>query len=890
MSPEAGLSTAASLKPHRALEALGGVNGAVDRTVGEEHQALQAAPPTTERPSGAPQTLSGAPNTSAPGEYSSDPAAQVDAPEQEEAKVEGDQPPEGDIPGMEIEEPSKIELGLAAGGQAVAGIVNGVSNFVGGGDIIDTDALVGWILDLPTEDEMLAQASVGMAPGVGLEGETGGRVDEQGGELDTKGQELHSSGRDDAGRPLGEDQIYPDVPQETLTAQVPGAQGQSGGAGQGGGAPIGGQIPPEAVSEVAEHERGPQLQSAFSDGQKTMSDKRQAKDDDFRKSQERHRRDVRSEIETNTRTQATERKRTRTEVDESRARWRTEQDEELDSLGTKKSDKIERIRKDVKDKEEQTDEQVENRRTTDEEEIGKKKTTAEGDARSERDTAKNDSGSWISRAFEYIRDKLNELKDAIIRVFRAAREAITSLITDFKGTVLGWIEAAREAIIDFFEEFTEALIQLGKDLLDGLLEIANQIRDLIIRIRDAAIELVNQIADELRQMVNDLLDQLGEMLSGLLDVLREGLRMAVDAVMSGLKAIMDFALGLLNALGEWAMIAADIITDPGGWLSGAAASAEDGARNYLFQEIISAVKNWFNEKIQEVLGLPKAIFDALLNGGVSKEQMAEEAWEEAKPQLPFIIGEIVITKVIAKLIPGAGWVLAIIDALKAAWGALSEILQAFGAFMDYLKAVKGGNAGLLFAKAVASGVVALLELAYQALLSGVARYVKKVGDRLKGVAEGFKRNPAKPNTPNASGGPQAAPRPQDPTRPNNPNRPQTTEQPRPNDQRGRNQETRDAQQQARRTTDELRRPPRPGQRPRPSRGATPRPTTRRPQSSPSTRPRSDRPNNRASDRDRQNEPDRRNQDTPRTAPAHAASRTTQGQRSAAAPRRRRPGP
>ncbi|MFJ5681337.1 DUF4157 domain-containing protein [Streptomyces sp. NPDC093099] len=888
VSPEAGLSTAANLKPHRALEALGGVNGAVDRTVGEEHQALQAAPPTTERPSGAPQTLSGAPSTSAPGEYSSDPAAQVDAPEREEAEVEGDETPEGEIPGMEIEEPSKIELGLAAGGQAVAGIVNGVSNLVGGGDLIDTDALVGWILDLPTEDEMLAQASVGTAPGVGLDGETGGRVDEQGGELDAKGQELHSSGRDDAGRSLGEDQIYPDVPQETLTADVPGAQGQGGGAGHGGGAAVGGRIPPEAVSEVAEHERGPQLQSAYSDGQKTMSDKRQAKDDDFRTSQERHRQDVRSEIETNTRTQTTERERTRAEVEESRARWRTEQDGELDSLGTKKSDKIEKIRKDVKDKEEQTDEDVETRRTTDQEEIGRERTRAEEGARSERDSAKDDSGSWISRAFDWIRDKLNELKDAIIRVFRAAREAITSLITDFKGTVLGWIEEAREFIIEKFEEFTEALIQLGKDLLDGLLEIANEIRDLIIQIRDAAIDLVNQIADELRQMVNDLLDELGEMLSGLLDALREGLRMAVDAVMSGLRAIMDFALGLLNALGEWALIAADIITDPGGWISGAAASAEDGARNYLFQEIVSAVKNWFNEKIQEVLGLPKAIFDALLNGGVSKEQMAEEAWQEAQPQLPFIIGEIVVTKIIAKLIPGAGWVLAIIDALKAAWGALSEILQAFGAFMDYLKAVKGGNAGLLFAKAVASGVVALLELAYQALLSGVARYVKKVGDRLKGVAEGFRRDPARPNlpnTPNASGGPQAAPRPQDPTRPNNPNRPQATERPRPNDQRRRNQETRDAQRQARRTADELKRPQTgPGRRPRPSRGATPRPTTRRPQSVPatSTRPRPDRPNDRTndSDRDRRNDADRTDQNTPqdRTRPRREPNTTKPTQR------------
>ncbi|MFP8963608.1 DUF4157 domain-containing protein [Streptomyces nanhaiensis] len=861
VTPEAGLSTAAGLKPHRALEALGGVNGAVDKTVGDEHQTLQDAPPTTERPAGAPQTLHGAPKTSAPGQYSGDPAARVDAPEKEKAEVTGDKAPEGEIPGEDIEEPSTLEGLLAGGAQLVVGAINGIAGAFGADeDVIDSDAVVQWILDLPTEDEMLAQADVGTAPGVGLQGETDGRAGEQGGELDDKGRELHASGRDDAGRPLGEDQIYPDVPEETLTAKVPRGKGQ-GGPGGGGGPSVGGRIPPEAVSAVAEHERGPQIQAAFTDGQKQMSDERQAKDRGFRESRERHRRQVRSEVESNTRTQAAERRKTRAEVETSREQWRKEQDGELDSLGTKKTEKTEKIRKDVRDKEEQTDKDAEEHRKKKQEDIGKEKTKAEDDARNKRDTAKSDSGNWLSRAFDWIRDKLIELKNAIVGFFRAAREAITSLIKDFKGTVIRWIEAARQFIVDKFKEFTEALVQLGKDLLDAIVEIASRLRTLIIRIRDAAIALVNRIADELKRIVTELLDEIGKILSGILDALMEGLRAAVDAVKSALKGIMDFAMGLLNALGEWAMIAADILSDPGGWLSGAKASAEDGARNHLFREVTSAIRNWFNEKIQEILGLPRAVFDKLIGGGVSREQMAKEAWDAALPQLPVIIGEIIITKVIAKLIPGAGWVMAIIDAFKAAWESLSEILRAFGAFMDYLKAVKGGNAGVLFAKAVASGVVALLELAYQALLSGIGKYVGKVGDRLKGVAANLGKKPGSKDEdkPKDDHDPKKRPDPQE--------------------------EARRAQERTRRANAEMsRRPPAKPKRPRPQPRPTRRPDSPRSRRDPARRPDTRRPD----DRTRTDRPGRRAQDTDRDQSRTPARRETEGTKPAPRPRRTSP--
>ncbi|MFD9213230.1 hypothetical protein ACFVY9_08960 [Streptomyces sp. NPDC059544] len=861
--------------------------------MGDEHRALQGAPPSLERPAGAPRTLRGAPSTAAPGEYSGDPAARVDAPEKEDAKVEGEREPEGGIPGTDIEEPSTLEGLLAGGAQLVVGAVNGVAEFFGAdGDVIDSEAVVSWILDLPTEDEMLARASVGSAPGVGLEGETGGRAGEQGSEVDAKGAELHAAGRDDASRDLGEHQIYPDVPQETLTAKVPGPQGRGGGPAGSTAAPAG-RIPPEAVSEVAEHERGPQLRAAYGDGQRTMSEKRRVKDRDTRESRERHGQQVRTEVDTHTRAQAAERDRTRDEVNRQRDDWRSAQDGELESLGTKKTEKVERIRRDVKEREKKTDDQVEERRKNDEKGIGEKSRNAEQQAVRERDTARNDSGNWLSKAFDWIRDRLVELKNAIVRFFREARDAVVALITDFRSTVVRWIDEARRFIVDRFREFTEALIQLAKDLLDAILEIARRIRALVIRIRDAAIALVNRIADELKRMINELLARIAKLLVDILNALKEGLRLAVRAVTAAVKAVMDFATGLLNALGEWAMIAADIITDPGGWLTGAAASAEDGAKNHLFREITSAVRSWFNEKIQEVLGLPRQIFDALVDGGVSKEQMAKEAWDAALPQLPVIIGEIVVTKIIAKLVPGAGWVMAVIDALKSAWGALSEILRAFGAFMDYLKAVKGGNAGLLFAKAVASGVVALLELAYEALLSGIGKYVKKVGDRLRGVAANLRKpgekDPAKPDRSRGDRNrktPRQPDAPRDPARPNPPDRPQATERPKPGVRPyGRpdgKRETEQARRGTRRAGDELRkRPARPSRpvRPRPVRApARPdagRPRPRGPETRrPDDRTRGARPDDRAretrGERPDRTRPDERTGTRSRREPARTA--------------------
>ena len=726
VSPEAGLATASKLKPHKALQAMGGVGGAVDRTVGDEHKTLASAHPSMQRPAGAPQTLQGKPKSDAPAEYSQDKPQEAEAPEQENAEVEGAKEPEGQIEAEKAEEPSGWDTFKMALGFGIGKVASWL------GFEVDPQELAAKFAGLPTKDEALKQAQAGNAPGVELKGSAEDSAGQQDGHVDAKGQETVATARDDSGRAMGEDQVYPDAPKEEMRASVPGAQGGEGVAVDGGGAT--GAVPPEAASEVAEHEQGPQVQAAFNDGQKGVSEGRQAKDRDFRDSQAKHKQQVDAEIGRNTETQAGEREKAMGEVTAQREGWRQEQDEELKSLGDKKTDRHDKVRKDVEDKEKQTDDNVEKEKEGSDKKIQDESEKAERDAEKQRDGAVEDSGNWITKAFDWIKQKVIEIKNAIVRVIRAARDAVVGFIKNFKDTVERWINEARKNIVEAIKNFIKELIEFALAMVRAVIELAARIRKFITDLIAAAIALVQRLAEALKQAISDLLDAIGKLLSSILDVLKKALLDVVKAIVDAVKAVLQFASRMLSALGEFMLIAVDFLSDPGGWLGGAKNSAVDGAKNHLFREVKAAVKDWFQSKIEEIIGVPKAILDKLIKGGITLEQIVKETWDAIVPQLPLIIGEIVITKVIAKLIPGAGWVMAVIDAIRTAIGALGEILRAMGAVLDWLKAVRRGGAGVLFAKAVAAGIVALLELAYEALLSGIGKYVAKIGRRFKSIA------------------------------------------------------------------------------------------------------------------------------------------------------------
>ncbi|GLF93127.1 eCIS core domain-containing protein [Streptomyces yaizuensis] len=720
--PEAGLAAAAGLPPHLALTTLKGVDTAVGTTAGKERGALQAAPPAMERPVGSPTTVRGGPRPDAPGTYTSEQVGETQAAQGRTPEITGEKTPSGDLPGGRMKEPGWWDITIAVGGALARKLLS---------KLLPLDKLTNSISGLPTTDKGLQGAKVGDAPKLPLtEDSDPQRTDQQARLLDDRSAELHTAGRDDAARPMGEDQIYPDVPRETLTAKVSGGKRQAGPGTRPAGAP-GAGLPLEAVSAVAEHEQGPQIKQAFGRARQSMATVRRAKETKARQDRRTHEQSVRREVTANTKEQADARDRGRAEIVRSRGGWRKEQDDKLAAADGKKSKQFTKVRKDITDKQEKTDQDVDKRTKEDQKKIDDKRTSSEQEVVQKRDDGKKDSGNWFEKGLNWIKEQFNKLKKAIKDVFERARNLVKGVIEEFKKQVFALIDTARKWVIEQINEFADMLIRLGDELLKDYPALRDKWRRTINGYRDAAVRKVNQAADKLKKVAGTLIDGLGGMLLAGLDLMEGGLLLAVDIAETVTVKSLEIGAAILKGLGEWADIATDILSDPGGWLVKAKDAAVTGARQHLFTEIKAAVREWFNQKLQQLIGIPMDMFQRLIKGGVSKEEMAQMAWDEALPQLPLIIGELIVTKVVAKLIPGAGWVMAIIDALKTAYEALGAILRAFGAFMSFLKAVKGGNAALLFAKAVASGVVALLELIYQWLVSGVGKYLGKVGQALR---------------------------------------------------------------------------------------------------------------------------------------------------------------
>ncbi|MFI8997173.1 DUF4157 domain-containing protein [Streptomyces sp. NPDC053542] len=724
-TPEAGLATVAKLKPYQMLETFKGVNSAVSNSVGKERAALHKGPPKTERPTGSPRTVPGGPTPAAPGTYTNAKVARTDAAKGKTPEINGEQRPEGKPPGADVPEPSWWDILLTIGGALLK-------------KIFPFDDLIDSIMDLPKSDDGLKGAKVGDAPGVPLQDDSDpARTDEQGQKLDERKTELHQAGREDAARPMGEDQIYPDVPSETLTGKVPGGKKKAGQKGGGAGKGPGGGVPVESASAVAEHDRGPQIQAGFTEGHQKMGQERKDKDKRAKDDKQKHDQDLKREVDASSKKQAGEREKGRSTIADARGKWRKEQDDKVAEIDDKKGKKYDKVRKDIDDKNEQTDKDVDKRTEDDNKKVDDEQDRAEKDAEKKQEDKKKEAEKGDGGFLDSLKQWWENLKNDIKNFFERARKAVTDLIDKFKREVFKLIDDVRNWVVKQINDFADALIAFGDEMLAEYPAMRDKWRNTINAGRDYAVKKVNEAADALKDVAGKLLDGLCSALIAGLDMLETGLNAAVEVAETVTVKAVEFGQAVVAGLGEWAAIFNDIVSDPGGWISKAGAAAETGAKEYLFDEIKAAVKEWFNQKVQEIIGIPMEDFQELISGGVSAKEMGQMAWDEALPQLPVIIGVMVMEKVVAKLIPGAGWVMTIIDALQTAWGALSEILAAFGLFMDFLKSVKSGNGARPFAKAVAAGVVALLELIYQFLIEGVSRFMggvtRKLGDMLKNL-------------------------------------------------------------------------------------------------------------------------------------------------------------
>ncbi|WP_405598833.1 MULTISPECIES: DUF4157 domain-containing protein [unclassified Streptomyces] len=711
--PKAAVQTVSKLAPDQAAAAMPGVDKAADKKIGEEQKRLDAAPPTRERPSGAPQTRS-APAQAAPA------AAQVTG------KVERVGPEDQG-------EKQKAKGGDKAGGkEATADVPPPAAPAVPDKGLSESEAKnVEAAADaVPTTDPELENKTVGPAPKIRLEGASDPtRTDDQAKALKDKQADLQTTGRDDAAKPMGEDQIFPNAPREQLTGKA------SGGSGGGkGGALEATPAPKAGVGAVAKQEKGTEITGAAGKAQGDLGTKEKEHQQSEQQAKQDKQTEVDREVDRNTQQQTAERGRVARETQKQREDWRTEQDKKVEDADKQSDNEHGKKNKEIVKARDDKDKEVGARKDKDNGQIDTERENAEKEAKKKKEEKKPSGGlfGWIA---DKVADFFKGLLAAVTAVFDAARKAVNGIIDQFKEWANQAIDFVRDLAVKAINALADVLIALGDTLLAAFPALRDRFRKAIEGLRDAAIAKVNQLADSLKKAVNSLLDALAAGLNKLLDVLEAGVKAVIKAYQAIIVGAIKFAQAAIEALGKFAALVADIAPDPGGWISKAGSSARTGITDHLWGAIKVAVKGWFDTKVEGILGLGKAVIDVLVKGCVSIKQIGKMAWDAIIASLPMMIASLVIEKVVSMIVPAAGAILTIVQGLMAAWSTVSSILSAFSKFWAYLKAVKAGPAACLFAEAVAAGVVALLDFITNFLLQKLSSATKGVGKRLKGMAQ-----------------------------------------------------------------------------------------------------------------------------------------------------------
>ncbi|MGW6398592.1 eCIS core domain-containing protein [Streptomyces sp. NPDC055134] len=711
--PKAAVQTVSKLAPDQAAAAMPGVDRAADKKIGEEQKRLDAAPPTRERPSGAPQTRS-APPSAAPAAPQVTGKVEKLGPENQgdKQKAKGGDKAEGQQPTDNVPPPPAPAVPDKGLSESEAKSVEAAADAV------------------PTTDPQLENKTVGPAPKIRLEGASDPkRTDDQAKALKDKQSDLRATGRDDAAKPMGEDQIFPNAPREQLTGKA------SGGSGGGkGGALEATPAPKAGAGAVAKQEKGSEITGAAGRAQGDLGSREKQHQQGEQQAKRDKQTEIDREVERNTSQQTTERGKVAEETQKQREDWRTEQDKKSEDADKKSDDEHGKKNKEIVKARDDKDKEVGARKDKDNSQIDTERENAEKEAKRKKEEKKPSGGlfGWIA---DKVADFFKGLLAAVTAVFDAARKAVNGIIDTFKTWANQAIDFVRDLAVNAINALADVLIAIGDVLLAAFPELRDRFRKAIEGLRDAAIAKVNQLADSLKKAVNTLLDALAAGLNKLLDVLEAGVKAVIKAYQAVIVGAIKFAQAAIEALGKFAALVADIAPDPGGWISKAGSSAKTGITDHLWGAIKVAVKGWFDTKVEGILGLGKAVIDVLVKGCVSIKQIGKMAWDAIIASLPMMIATLVIEKVVSMIVPAAGAILTIVQGLMAAWSTVSSILSAFSKFWAYLKAVKAGPAACLFAEAVAAGVVALLDFITNFLLQKLSSATKGVGKRLKGMAQ-----------------------------------------------------------------------------------------------------------------------------------------------------------
>ncbi len=712
-TPEAGLGQIAGLRPDTLLGALGGVGQAVGREATEARAAAAADAPTLDLEAGG---ATGAPDVP--------PDTPVDGAEAPAEGADTPIPPPTPTP-----EPS----GRPAVEGAAAPTVQGDAE----GKLSEGDArkMARSIAGMPTRDPHQT-TDAGPAPTVPATGNTDpAEVGKQRASVEKSLADADAAARKDAKVKLGEDRIAHDRPARTLTAQVtPGAPSP---------APVieaqAGEMM-EAAGVIAQAESGGEIDAAMAKAQADMAAERTKHEQAQQDARDASAQEIETLKTESAAEQAKETAAAQSEVDGLRKDWESEADKQTSDARKKADAEVESGLKTVDDEKKKGEDAAQKAIDDGEKTAAEEQAKGEAEAEKQKKEGEKESGGIFGWLASKAKSFFSRIKKAISAAIDAARKAVKAAIDAAKALASAAIEAARKAIVAAIQIVGKALIAISDTLLAAFPGLKEKFRNAIQKRVDQATAAVNALAEKLDQGIQKALDALGKGLDAALGLLEKGLHMVVDGLNAVVQGAIKAAEGFVNGVLAFAAIIKDVAASPGQWIANLGAAVVDGIKNHLWGAFKTAVKEWFQSKVLEVIGIGGMVVQLLAENGFDMGKIAGFAWDGLKAAIPAALIQILVEKLVSMIVPAAGAVKAIIEGLQAAWGTVSRIIAAISTFVAFLKAVKSGNAGPQFATALAAAGVVLIDFVANWLLRKLRKVGRKIGKKLKGL---FKKKKGK---------------------------------------------------------------------------------------------------------------------------------------------------
>ncbi len=365
----------------------------------------------------------------------------------------------------------------------------------------------------------------------------------------------------------------------------------------------------------------------------------------------------------------------------------------------------------------------------------------------ELDAFKDDRYSGVFGWARWLKDKvvsINELEE-VEALYRRNRDAyienIKNLILEIVGQIDTTIADCKQTLKTARAEIQGIIDQLPKDkqaeARKAQAAVDKRFNALERQVAQAAAQAFGALAERRKKAIADVDRALAE------------IKAENEAL---LDKIVNFVKRLIDLLGKFLKLLTRITRmGLGSFLSAGLGQAKDGVQNHLWGALQEAFKQWLFSKlpfVEPLLNLPPNWLEMLTALSVNLAGLFMEHLPAMLPAIGVAAMTWLAISLAAKLIPGAGAIMAIIDGIRAAIGLIQSLLSAAEAFFAFvMKVADRAYAAVDFATALARGIVAaigalLTFLGVDALIRRVAGAIAKpfaaIFARLKGLLKSRK--------------------------------------------------------------------------------------------------------------------------------------------------------